>query len=661
MEGFANRGVLHRGGLQPVRHAGKTLTPMETPTLTNFRKAKSVLPLVGLLTIAAVPAQVVVFGSSAQGAPLVHYVMDEPHIEEGAGVRDLNNGKLAAFQGEPVPLDGPGQPHLYFPGEASLLVEAAVPAGSPLLPAQQFTVSAWVALHESTDWGGIVSCMEDTGSFEKGWVLGYNNDAFTFAVSTQGADDGDGVLTYLRAAQGLGLRKWTHVAGTYDGATMRIYLDGQLAASSTAQSGPLLYPPAPPLAIAAYRDSNEYFPLKGRVHEVQVLDTALDAEAVQQLFAQKASLVDVPVPGDPAVEFVVSPYLQAMGETTMTVRWETAGNGPSRVAYGTALPLVLEASGNNGPYHEVVLSGLLPGTQYHYQVVADSGIPNMPAKGPVLQFRTAPSGAEAFDFVVICDTQANPAALRRVATHAYSHRPAFTLLGGDLVSTGADKDHWTGHFFPNMEPLNNRVPLVPALGNHEGDAQFYYDYFSLPAPEYFHKFSYGNLDVFIVDSQRDVSPGSEQHTWLDQQMGASTATWKILMFHKPPYSSDENDYGDTYVGQSAGGDLRMRPLADLADAHDVDVVWNGHIHTYERTFPIRGGEVVAGGEGPIYMITGGGGGGLENAAPTPSWFSAQTRRTHHYCHVTVNHGVMRILAYDDDGMLFDSVELRKAP
>ena len=91
----------------------------------------------------------------------------------------------------------------------------------------------------------------------------------------------------------------------------------------------------------------------------------------------------------------------------------------------------------------------------------------------------------------------------------------------------------------------------------------------------------------------------------------------------------------------------------------MDLVWSGHIHTYERTWPLKGGKAVSADEGVVYMITGGGGGHLENAAPVRTPFSAKVYRGHHYCNVLVNGTTLRIEAYDLENRLFDWLELKK--
>lgn len=359
------------------------------------------------------------------------------------------------------------------------------------------------------------------------------------------------------------------------------------------------------------------------------------------------------------LHIVVRPYLQYPTQTSIIVRWETNRPADSVVHYGRRQPLE-QTTRVEGPgtYHEVKLEGLEPATPYFYQVrsTADGAT----VEDAVLTFRTGVKPDQPFSFVVFCDTQSSPDVVRRLSEHAYAQRPNFTLHGGDIVSSGRNKSHWTGHYFPNSEALNTRVPLIPAIGNHEENADFYYDYFSLPEPEYYYKFSFGNADFFMVDSNKPLLPGTPQMGWLARELGASTATWKIVCHHHPPYSSDENDYGDTYHGDSTQGDMRLRWVVPLYEKHGVDLVWNGHIHTYERTWPIRDNKVVGPGEGGIvYMITGGGGGGLENAAPSKTWFGAKVMRGHHYCYVTVHGKTLRIEAYDLDNRLFDFYELEK--
>jgi energy-coupling factor transporter ATP-binding protein EcfA2 len=143
-----------------------------------------------------------------------------------------------------------------------------------------------------------------------------------------------------------------------------------------------------------------------------------------------------------------------------------------------------------------------------------------------------------------------------------------------------------------------------------------------------------------------------------EKNGTSDVVWKFVSYHHPSYSSDEDDYGNLWKGKSTWGDMRIRPLTKLFDRFGVDVVWNGHIHSYERTWPIREGRPVEQ-DGTIYMIAGGGGGGLEQAGPIRPPFQNNVRRSHHFVFAAVNGRTLELKSFDLDGRLFDTVTIRK--
>jgi 3',5'-cyclic AMP phosphodiesterase CpdA len=163
----------------------------------------------------------------------------------------------------------------------------------------------------------------------------------------------------------------------------------------------------------------------------------------------------------------------------------------------------------------------------------------------------------------------------------------------------------------------------------------------------------------MIDTNQKVNPGSVQYIWLEKELANSDATWKFVCHHHPPYSSDENDYGNLWkTNQGNHGDLRARELVPLYEKYGVDIVWNGHIHSYERTWRLLRGKAVQSG-GPFYMITGGGGGGLETPAPTRPFFQNNVRRGHHYVMVHINGGTLEMKAFTIDDRLFDYHKIEK--
>jgi acid phosphatase type 7 len=120
------------------------------------------------------------------------------------------------------------------------------------LPATAITLSSWVSLDSTIQNGGIVSAFQDNGNAETGWVLGYNQKTFSFGLSTMGADDGDGKMTYLSGKTEIEPGKWYHVCAVYDGSTMQLWVNGQLDGESKEQHGDILYPQDAKLTIGAY-------------------------------------------------------------------------------------------------------------------------------------------------------------------------------------------------------------------------------------------------------------------------------------------------------------------------------------------------------------------------------------------------------------------------
>ena len=527
------------------------------------------------------------------------------------------------------------------------------------LPQSAFTISAWVAIDQGEDWGGIACLMQDNGDAETGWVLGYDQQVFTLGLSTVGADDGDGKLTYIKGTTEWDPGKLYHVVGTYDGEEMCLFVNGKLEAQSASQSGDVLYPQSAPFVLGAYKDANEDYRLRGRISEVSIYDVAATAMWVEHEFREYRQLAEQEARLRQLGQgFVVSPYLQFGTQTSMTVMWRTATPSSTTVYWGeTAECTQVIKQDGTAEIHEVKIEDLKPETQYFYAVESVS-TDGATSESEVLTFSTAVKAETPFAFAIISDTQGNPEVSLQLAEQAWAQRPNFCIHSGDLVSTGGNPKHWTQHFFPGMKPLIERVPFYPVLGNHEDNAKNYFDYVSLPNPEYYYSFKYGNTEFFMIDSNRDVSPESEQYKWLDGALAASDAEWKFVCHHHPPYSSDENDYGNLWkTNKSTQGDLRVRQLTTLYDQHQVDIVWNGHIHSYERTWPVYDG--AAQDKGTVYMITGGGGGGLETPGPFRPFFQNNVKRGHHYCMVAIQDETLELKAFDLEGRLFDYVQIEK--
>ena len=590
--------------------------------------------------------------------PLGHWMGRSDRVKDGKLISRLGPNGSLSFKPR-FSKDKEGESLLFEGPKAKCLLAPDFKSVSDSLPTKALTVSAWVSVSTAREWGGILGVIQDNGDKEKGWILGYDESTFYFGLATQGADDGDGKMTYLKAKTKYRLGKLYHVAAAYDGNKTEIYINGKAENSTSVQSGDLLYPDAAPYVLGAYQDANEFYPHHGRIRDVKLFGQAAQAEWVAQEFAHNESLANEKWnDSEPSFQILVEPYLQYATTTSMTVMWHTSLLASSIVRFGPTISCDQTIEGNASEIHEVVIEGLEPETQYFYRVESKTASGTSYLSEPAA-FKTAVNKETPFAFAVISDTQGNPGVSGELAKLAWGQRPSFLLHPGDLVSTGKNRDHWLKHFFPGMRPLINHVAFYPVLGNHEQNAKHYYNYVSLPEPEYYYAFNYGNARFFMIDTNQKVDPGTVQYNWLEKELSNSDAEWKFVCHHHPPYSSDENDYGNLWkTNQGKHGDQRARALVPLYEKYGVDVVWNGHIHSYERTWRVAAGKAVQSG-GPFYMITGGGGGGLETPAPTRPFFQNNVRRGHHYVMVHINGGTLELKAFTLDDRLFDYHKILK--
>lgn len=596
----------------------------------------------------------------AAGEPglLMHFSTAGTKIE-GETTLDKTGKVKAKLVGKPaIAVLGPSE-GLKLNGSTDWLkIGDDIASNKAILPTREFTASAWVSIAETQPWGSVLGCVQDNGDDEHGWVLGYDNNVFSFGLATKGADDGNGKLTYLKGKTTIVPNKWYHVAAMYDGTTMRLYVNGKLESESKDQSGEILYPKTAPFTIGCFKDKDEQHPMNGTLLEVKLYGRAVDPTTFVNEAAAGAKLLGWEPPVDKTQRFVAKPYLQFGTKTGMTVMWETSQPGQGWIEYTEALPFDQKTNpATIGTMHEIRIEGLKPETQYLYRVhtTASDGTELV---GDTLTMQTAVNDNSPFMFVAIGDTQKNLPVIQKLQDFAFSLRPNLEIHLGDIVDEGPNKQEWVKELLPGSWTLMSRVPMYPAIGNHEKNHSLYYQYISTPDPEYYYTYTYGNAQYFSIDTNKPVDPESEQYKWLDAELGKSKATWKFVYHHHPVYSSDEDDFGDTYKGKSTWGEPRYRVLTGLFEKHNVDIDFNGHVHSYERTWPLRGGKVDED-RGVIYLTTGGGGGGLESAAPSRNWFTQRVYRGHHITSVMINGKHLVLQAFDLEGRLFDTMEIRK--
>ena len=211
---------------------------------------------------------------------LIGYWSFDKDTVKGNTVEDLWGDQDAEMIGKIQIVQGKFGEAVQLGGGAGARVQMTDDIKKAKLPTEGMTVELWAWDEQFIEWGGYIVAVQDNGAFEKGWLLGTRWKAFSFALSSDGADDGDGLLTYLNSVNTYDVNEWHHVVGTYDGEEMKIYIDGKLEGTSGVQSGPINYPDRVFFSIGAYKDDNEDFVHKGMLDEVRLYDRALSEEEV---------------------------------------------------------------------------------------------------------------------------------------------------------------------------------------------------------------------------------------------------------------------------------------------------------------------------------------------------------------------------------------------
>ena len=302
-----------------------------------------------------------------------------------------------------------------------------------------------------------------------------------------------------------------------------------------------------------------------------------------------------------------------------------------------------------GPYrqHEVRLCGQLqPGTAYSYRVGGEGHWSS------TYSFTTpaAPGSFDSFRVAIVGDSRGDYGTWAQVLSAIDGHAPDMILFSGDAIELGANQTEWEAWFEAAGDVLVRR-PLVMAHGNHEFLAQHYYAHVAQPGNEEWFAIDYGPLLILALNDtvRSEDEIDSTQKAFIEQELAATTAPWRIAMHHQPAYSTCTTH----------GSDLDVRAAWSPAlENGGVQLVTAGHNHIYERSVPIRDGEEQADGAGTVYMVSGGAGAPLyeENEV---EWFGAVANPIEHYVIADYGPDAAEFVVRDLDGNVIDQFTIER--
>lgn len=283
--------------------------------------------------------------------------------------------------------------------------------------------------------------------------------------------------------------------------------------------------------------------------------------------------------------------------TTQSVTWRTSPTieqGFAEIAIADAGPKLeqsarrIDASGttlstnlNTARFHSATFRELQPSTKYAYRVGDGANWSEW------FQFTTASRDPEPFSFIYFGDAQNDVRSLwSRVIREAYGDAPAarFMIHAGDLINSAENDADW-GEWFGAGGWMNAMVPSMPAVGNHEMAkvddttrrvSRHWRPQFTLPEngppgfEETCYTFVYQGTRILVLNSNLEPEKQAE---WLDQTLKSNREKWVICVFHHPLFST----------GRDRDNAALRSVWKPILDRHRVDLVLQGHDHTYGRT------------------------------------------------------------------------------
>jgi len=349
--------------------------------------------------------------------------------------------------------------------------------------------------------------------------------------------------------------------------------------------------------------------------------------------------VDTILPGGDGLN--TPPYLLQVGSDSATLRLRstvaTEATLTATPEGGAAISMTLPAA----KIQTAQLTDLQSGATYAYTV--EHGENSWSGS-----FRTPAGADDTVRFAVLGSSGVANDAQHAIADELAADAPDFVLHTGDVVFPRGGLCHYGLRYFGPYEDLVGNSPVVPAIGEIDlksNNGRAFREIFSLPtttsepAPLY-HAFDHGPVHVVVLDSElyerNDRSGIDAQRDWLTADLRANTLPWTVVVLHRPLYSSTDGAASDTI-----GADLQP-----IFEANGVDLVLSGHVRNYERFQP---------GDGITYVVTGGGGAGLQALGSDRTSVAAAS--VHHFLSIEATPDRLSARVIDDTGSVIDTFSL----
>jgi len=352
-------------------------------------------------------------------------------------------------------------------------------------------------------------------------------------------------------------------------------------------------------------------------------------------------------------------HLSADTDTSiMTVSWTTLNSQQSFVQYGISIDTLdkqeqgdvntYTPSGWRGSLHSATMTGLISNQVYFYRV--GDGADKW---SEIFSFKTFDT-SKPIVYGVIGDMaydEYSDYTVKRMIELVDQQKLDAVIHVGDISYADGYDPHFDD-FFRKIQPIAARVPYMVSPGNHE----FWYDFvayknrFNMPGSKLtksmYYQWSNGPVKFISLNSETAIDTADFHELEIQflkktlENTNRLETPFVVVHFHRPLYCSNDDE---CYTKA-----LRLRKKAeDILYSNHIDLVLNGHIHSYERTLNIYNNTVDP--LGPVYIIQGASGNREGNKGPfpadLPAW-SAHNEISVGYGLLTVSNSQMEFSFYD---------------
>ncbi|MFX1257082.1 MAG: purple acid phosphatase family protein [Promethearchaeota archaeon] len=275
---------------------------------------------------------------------------------------------------------------------------------------------------------------------------------------------------------------------------------------------------------------------------------------------------------------------------------------------------------NNTHIYKVELSGLEPSTTYYFKVYSSDKNGR-----ELMTFTTAPGrDATNVKFIVWGDSRSQPEVRKEFSKKVmeyFGDDIDFIVHLGDIVEEGRYQNLWD-LYFSDTEVINGNKQGFYIEGNHEdGLDTKMYDNIPLPSNgqnSRYYSFSWGPISFVGLNTNEEGFWGPQQKmplSWLESELSRldndKYTLWKVAFMHHPLFNDREDRSDEKELIQTWGS---------LFDEYEVDLVFAGHNHCYERSYPMSHDKEFDNScesnffepDFPMYLIAGGAGAPLDD-------------------------------------------------